>query len=130
MKVTELFEDRYFNQWAKDKAAENRARNKLYAPPKPSKPVKQPKPTIDLWKVWQVVQDVVGNMVPDGDPIDELPQRLRRLGVPDNKIMDTLHKAVKTHYDKKSDYHKYLEDMWDSYNEMVDDDQKRDNPWR
>lgn len=135
MKVKDILtEDRYHDQWAKNKAAENRARAKELKAAEKAAAARWPQqvvaPKVDLWKVWNALETVVSNVVPDGDPIDTLGPKLRRMGVDEYKIVDTLDAAVKKHYDKKSDYHGYLADMWDAYNDVAEPEYKRDNPWR
>ena len=64
------------------------------------------------------------------DPMDVLAPRLKRLGIDELKLVDALDAAVKKHYDKKSDYHKYLADMWDAYNDAAPAGEERENPWK
>jgi hypothetical protein len=119
MKITELFEDRYFDKWAKEKAAENRARNKLDAPPKPPKPAKEPRPKkepVNLGKIWMHVETAIGDSFPDGDPIDHIKGPKDQWGHLD---MDLINKAVKQYAGrgKKAKYglYDYLADMWDDH---------------
>ena len=112
MKIKDLFEDRYFNQWAKDKAAENRARNKLNAPPKPpkepkQKPWKPTKPT-DA-QVWQKLYTVVGDTFPDGDPIDLIGPYMDRYGL----TMKDIDRVVNSYQSIKGGYYEWLAQMWD-----------------
>lgn len=135
MKVKEIFEDRYHDEWVKKLAASNRAaaKQRKDAEKQQHKAAQAPKvkkPDIDLFDVYQALEMAVSNVVPDGDPIDTLGPKLRRMGVGEFKIVDTLTAAVKKHYDKKSDYHKYLADMWDLYNAGVEPSERRANPWR
>lgn len=78
-----------------------------------------------LWRVWMVIQESVGNSVPDGDPIDHIMPRLRRMFGYDryewpeqlNKLMDTACRR----YGHASDYTDYLAKVWDYYEETNDD---------
>lgn len=126
MKVKDILtEDRYQDQWAKEKAAENRAKMKELkaaekaaaaraAPPKAPKEPKKPK--ADLGHVWADVQDAIGTSFPDGDPIDHLRAYEDRWGQVD---MDLIDKAVKQFAGRrgkgKAKYgmYDYLADMWD-----------------
>lgn len=81
-----------------------------------------------LLQVWRKLENVVSNVVPDSDPIDWMAPYLRKMGVDPFYTREILDKAVRRHYDKRSDYSKYLQDMWDAYGEMQGDDYK--NPWK
>lgn len=134
MKVRDILaEDRYEDQWIKKQAAANRAKLKAAKADEKAvktKPATVKKPVIDLFKVFDELQNVVSNVIPDGDPIDMLGPKLRRMGIDGYKIVDTLTAAVKKHYDKNSDYHQYLADMWDQYNDGIEPNERRANPWR
>jgi hypothetical protein len=126
-------EDRYLDQWAKKKAAENRAKMnaekeaqkaalaRQKAADKAMKPLKPKKPT--EWELWELAQDAVGKSFPDGDPVDHLPRDID---------MDALDKAVKKYanpYNKgKAKYGLYdwLGDMWeDSQKDAIYDAQQQ-----
>ena len=118
MKVNELLEDRYFNQWAKDKAAENRARNKLLAPPKASKaaPAKAPKKEKpNFGKIWLDVQDAIGDSFPDGDPIDHIRGPKDQWGHLDMQLIDKVVKMYAGSKKAKYGLYDYLADMWDDH---------------
>lgn len=70
---------------------------------------KQPKLTLD--DVWRKVEYVVGQIFPDGDPIDWLLPWFRKQGIADHKIGDILERAA-----KKNGY----KDLYDYYDSMKD----------
>mgnify|MGYP001318642400 CR=1 FL=1 len=123
MKVNELFEDRYFDQWAKEKAAQNKAKLKARkAAERDDKKIHdravkayqkslKPKKPSDL-ELWQKVETAISNSFPDGDPIDHLPR-----GVD----MDDIDRAVakfagsRGKGKKKYGLYDYLADMWDDF---------------
>jgi|LakMenEpi03Aug12_release.lakeMendotaPanAssembly.Ray.scaffolds.fasta_scaffold158057_1 hypothetical protein len=75
---------------------------------------RQPKPTapkLTLDDVWRKVEDVVGQIFPDGDPIDWLLPWFRKQGIADHKIGGILERAA-----KKNGY----KDIYDYYNSMKD----------
>ena len=74
----------------------------------------QPKstaPKLTLDAVWRKVEDVVGQIFPDGDPIDYLAPWLEKHGIRDFKIGEILDRAA-----KKNGY----EDLYDYYDSMKD----------
>ena len=74
----------------------------------------QPKstaPKLTLDAVWRKVEDVVGQIFPDGDPIDYLAPWLEKHGIRDFKIGEILERAA-----KKNGY----EDLYDYYDSMKD----------
>jgi hypothetical protein len=81
-----------------------------------------------LQQVWRKLENVVSNVVPDGDPIDWMAPYIRKMGVDPFHTREILDMAVKRNYDKRSDYSKYLQDMWDAYGEMQGSDYQ--NPWK
>ena len=91
-----------------------------YVEPKPPKP--------DLAKIARKIESVVGEVIPDCDPIDWLGPYVRReYGV--EYCGELLDKAARKHLGVKS-YNEYLIQSWDAYNEVVPEDQKMDNPWK
>jgi hypothetical protein len=98
-----------------------------YTPPRKVAPVRPVKP--DLWPVASAIMNAVSNCVPDGDPIDVLPQVLRRMGIERDDVMRTLNRAARQFLGVKS-YNAYLIQQWDGWNEVCEPDQKMDNPWR
>ena len=90
-----------------------------------------------LNKIWSVIEESVGNAVPDGDPMDSIFPKLKKLlkdaGVEFNDwdSVQWLDKATK-HVNGKAykGYNDYCAEMWDSYNEVAADGEKRQNPWR
>jgi DNA-directed RNA polymerase subunit M/transcription elongation factor TFIIS len=81
-----------------------------------------------LHQVWYKLENVVSNVVPDGDPIDWMAPYIRKMGVDPFHTREILDMAVRKHYDRKADYSSYLKDMWDAYGEMQGDDYQ--NPWK
>lgn len=111
-----LTEDRYFDKWAKEQAAKNRAKNATEKEAARAqkkldrqfnKTAKPKKPTD--WELWELAQDAVGRSFPDGDPIDHLQRDID---------MEAIDKAVKKYagpYSKgKAKYGLYdwVKDMW------------------
>ncbi|MCX7592746.1 MAG: hypothetical protein N2235_03080 [Fischerella sp.] len=82
-------------------------------------------PKLDLDTVWRKVEEVVGRIYPDGDPIDWLIPWFRQQGVEDFKISEILHKAARKHG------YKDLYDYWDSmgklYSESVNESAEHPN---
>lgn len=75
---------------------------------------RQPKstaPKLTLDDVWRKVEDVVGRIFPDGDPIDHLAPWLEQHGIRDFKIGEILDRAA-----KKNGY----KDLYDYYDSMKD----------
>lgn len=69
-----------------------------------------PKLTLDA--VWRKVEDVVGQIYPDGDPIDWMAPWLEKQGIADYKIGDILERAArKNGYKDMYDYWKQLDDQ-------------------
>ena len=98
-------------------------------PPRAEKPQKV-KP--DLWKIAVKAENVLGNIFPDGDPVDYMYPYLKSLGIPVEKQFDVLNKAIKLHVDKKGYYH-WLEATWDNVardRQMPDIVRLDNNPWR
>lgn len=79
-----------------------------YAKPQKT-PVAQHPPKLTLDQVWRKVEDVVGRIFPDGDPIDWLAPWLQQQGIKDFKIGEILDRAA-----KKNGY----KDIYDYYDEM------------
>lgn len=83
--------------------------------PKPVKAPAAPKlssPKLTINDVWRKVEEVVGQIYPDGDPIDWLLPWFRKQGIADHKVGDILAKAA-----KKNGY----KDIYDYYNSIGDD---------
>lgn len=86
----------------------------------------------DLRAVAEQIQTVVGNCVPDGDPIDALAPWVRRhLHLEEYaSVGEWLDKAARKHLGVK-DYTEYLIIMWDAWNESCPAEYKIEpNPWR
>lgn len=76
---------------------------------------KQPKLTLD--DVWRKVEDVVGRIFPDGDPIDYLAPWLEKHGIRDFKIGEILDRAAKKNgYKDLYDYYDSMKDQYDRDN--------------
>lgn len=75
-------------------------------------PKKPAAPKLTLDDVWRQVEHVVGQIYPDGDPIDWLAPWFRKQGIADHKIGDILERAA-----KKNGY----KDIYDYYNSFGDD---------
>lgn len=119
MKVQDLFEGRYEDRWAKEKAAANRARaqaekqkveleraSKKIA----SKPPKPKKPTSD--EIYQRVENAVNASFADGDPIDHLIPYMERNGL----TMEDIDRAVRKHEGlKRGGLYTWLAGMWDDF---------------
>lgn len=114
MKVLDLFEDRYFDEWAKKKGKENRerlaleksiekSRRELNKPPK----VVKPKREDVLTDLWNKINRAVGNSFPDGDPLDHLSSYLRNHGL----TMKDVDAACKKY--NHTTFNKMMVDMWD-----------------
>ena len=101
--------------WAKKKAYDNRtaakAEREANKPPKLAA-TKSASPKLMLSDVWRKVEDVVGQIYPDGDPIDWLLPWFRKQGIADHKIGDILDRAA-----KKNGY----KDIYDYYHSFGDD---------
>lgn len=80
---------------------------------------------LDLDTVWREVENVVGRIYPDGDPIDWLIPWFRKQGIEDHRIGDIIEKAA-----RKNGY-KDLYDYWDSigklYGESVNESAEHPN---
>ena len=89
--------------WAKEDAKDARDAKK-----------KQP-PKIDLQKAYNKVIEVIGNVFPDGDPIDELGPWFRGQGLDGYEIGEAIEAAMKKHghgIEKKGMY-AYMGSMWE-----------------
>jgi hypothetical protein len=73
------------------------------------------KPKIDLQKVYNKVIEVIGNVFPDGDPIDNLAPWFERQGLDGYEIGETIEAAMKKHGSKseKKGMYAYMGDLWD-----------------
>lgn len=74
------------------------------------------KPKPDLDKIWYKIQDVVGQIVPDGDPIDYMAPWLESQGIRGFDISDVLDKAAKKHGYK--DMYAYYNEVAKQYHQM------------
>lgn len=90
----------------------------------------------DYNEIARKIEDVVGNVVPDGDPIDWLiPFMKRKFGLTYN-LTPYFDKALKKRHGPKSSYDDYLADSWDGYYESTAENHeeyeklKKNNPWR
>ena len=113
---------------AEEKAARDAFNKKLRGEEQKRTPMAK----VDLWKVARIIEDAVGNAIPDGDPIDSIYPQLNKLGVDSSTINKTLNAACKAHLGAKS-YDAYLADMYDSYIEANIDNNDNPpgrNPWR
>jgi hypothetical protein len=94
-------------------------------PPKVPK-IKAPAPKkLTLDDVWRKVEEVVGNIYPDGDPIDWMAPWFKRQGIEDFKVGDIIDRAArKNGYKDMYDYWKsFGEDTgYNSMNESGEDD--------
>lgn len=81
---------------------------------------RQPKstaPKLTLDDVWRKVEDVVGQIFPDGDPIDYLAPWLEKHGIRDFKIGEILDRAAKKNgYKDLYDYYDSMKDQYDRDN--------------
>lgn len=86
-----------------------------------------------LYKISDLINDAVGYSFPDGDPIDYIMPRIKKLGIDPYDAMPYLDKAAKKHLGSKT-YYDYLADFWDQF--MVDNPDLAkqysmgQNPWR
>lgn len=72
-------------------------------------------PIVDLQAIYNKIMQVVGNVFPDGDPIDHLIPYFKRMGIEGFEIGETISKAMKKHghgIEKKGLY-AYMGSMWD-----------------
>lgn len=72
-------------------------------------------PKVDMKAIYDKVMNVIGNVFPDGDPIDQLFRPLQRMGVPEYSVGEYIDKAMKKHghsVEKKGMYG-YMAVMWD-----------------
>jgi hypothetical protein len=67
-----------------------------------------------LAKISMDIDDAVGQAFPDGDPIDILAPKLRRMGIDEYDIQKWLDAAVKAHSGAKS-FDEYMGNMYDDY---------------
>jgi hypothetical protein len=95
---------------AGDRAAAKAAR----ALPKPPRQPRAPK--IDLQTVYNKVISTIGEVFPDGDPIDYIAPWLERHGIENYNIGDIIDKAMRRfgHGREKKGMYAYMADMWDS----------------
>lgn len=96
------------------------------------------KRTPDLWVIAKGIMEWVGNCIPDGDPIDHLIPLVRReCGLNADRepweegcnVTKWLDKACRKHLGCNS-YNQYLINAWDGWNEVCEEDQRMENPWR
>jgi len=104
--------------WAKKKAYDNRMQMKAYADQFKKVPAApQPaKPKLTLDTIWRKVEDVVGQVFPDGDPIDWLIPWFKKHGIEDFKVGDLITRAAKKHG------YKDMYDYWDEMKQMYSGD--------
>lgn len=65
-----------------------------------------------LNQLGHIIGDAVGMSFPDGDPLDHIIPRARKLGVPLDDVLKWLDLAVKR-MGMGKDYYDYLESLWD-----------------
>lgn len=79
---------------------------------------KEPKaPKINYQKVYDIVIDAIGSSFPDGDPIDHIIPKLKRMGLDpydSGKIIDQALKKFGHGAEKKGLY-KYMETTWSDF---------------
>lgn len=98
------------------------AQKAMFAPsPKPAKP------KIDLEKVAIDFENVVGQVFPDGDPLDYMIPKLKRMGIDQYDVGKVLDQAARKYLGAKS-YTDYLSNMWDDNPEARGSQEQ--NPWR
>lgn len=87
-------------------------------------------------KVWQIAQDALGNSFPDGDPIDEIIDKLAPMGFYDHQVGEILDESYQVREGK--DWNTFLADFWDDAVSDFDPDYRiqlfgtatPQNPWR
>lgn len=106
-------------------------------PPKEPK-IKAPRtpaaPKLTLDAVWRKVEEVVGQIYPDGDPIDWMAPWLKRQGVEEFKVGEIIDRAARKHgYKDMYDYWKsfaedtgYEADHFDPYGERMGESEQVD----
>lgn len=106
--------------WAKKIAYDNRIQKKAYADQQKAAILatqpKVTKPKLTLDDVWRKVEYVVGQIFPDGDPIDWLVPWFRKQGIADHKVGDIIERAARKHG------YKDLYDYWDSMKDLYGGD--------
>ena len=80
--------------------------------PKVSAPRAPAVPKLTLDAVWRKVEEVVGNIYPDGDPIDWMLPWFKRQGIEDFKVGEIIDRAA-----RKNGY----KDMYDYWKSFADD---------
>jgi hypothetical protein len=88
-------------------------------------------PSVDLRKIANKIEEVVGNTFPDGDPIDWL---IKAYGTKfgEGMMMKYLDAAAKKYLDAK-DYYDYLYKLWEQYGDDNPDFAHlsgKNNPWK
>jgi len=74
----------------------------------------------DYSKVWRKIEDVVGNIFPDGDPIDWLAPWLKKSGIQDYHVGEVLDKACRMNgYKDMYEYYNSFKTADYGYNESV-----------
>lgn len=92
--------------------------------PKADPAVKKAEAQAKLQKIADIVNDAIGNAVPDGDPFDQIMAKMARLGYNANQmdIMPMLDKAARLNGFKN--YYDQLKVTWDEFGPPGQ------NPWR
>lgn len=92
--------------------------------PKADPAVKKAEQQRKLQKIADIVNDAIGNAVPDGDPFDDIMVKMARLGYDANRmdIMPMLDKAARLNGFRN--YYDQLKVTWDEFGPPGE------NPWR
>lgn len=89
-------------------------------------PTKRPTTHL-LAAVARWIEAVVGDCVPDGDPIDRLAPLVRSVYGRDADVGAILDRAARKHLHVRT-YNDYLVEAWDAYASITGDESP--NPWR
>jgi hypothetical protein len=88
--------------------------------------------THKLEKIANIIQDAWGQAFPDGDPIDIIMPKMRRMGIDMYDVGDWLNKAARRVMGYRS-YQDFLEQSWDQFKgdnpDLVNDYNLHSNPW-
>lgn len=133
MLLVEIQDEKYFAKWAKELAAANRAKKELKLQAErelkreqdeldklrrqkareEERRLKGEAKKADLQKIAQIIDDAIGQAIPDGDPIDYILPRVRRMGYDGWDLTKILDKAARLLGSKS--YYDRLADAWDDY---------------
>ncbi len=85
-----------------------------------------------LEKIASIIQDAWSQAFPDGDPLDIIIPKMRRLGIDTYDVGDWLNKAARRIMGYRS-YNDFLEQSWNEFKgdnpDKVDDYNLHSNPW-